>query len=81
MKKLIAILLTMLIILALGGCNNTKSVDDRNSPSEMTVIDKTAGYVIYKHDKTGVCYFCVIGSDGRSACVMLNADGTPYTGE
>ena len=81
MKKLIAILLTMLIVLALGGCNTTKSVDDRNAPSEMTVIDKTSGYVIYKHDKTGVCYFCVIGSDGRSACVMLNADGTPYTGE
>ncbi len=78
---LLATALTMLIVLALGGCNTTKSVDDRNAPSEMTVIDKTGGYVIYKHDKTGVCYFCVIGSDGKSVCVMLNPDGTPYTGE
>ena len=71
----------MLIVLALGGCNNTKSVDDRNVPLEMTIIDKTDDYVIYKHDKTGVCYFCVIGSYSKSVCVMLNPDGTPYTGE
>ena len=82
MKKLIAILLTMLItFFVLSGCNPTKSIDDRNAPSEMTVIDKTGGYVIYKHDKTGVCYFCVIGSYSKSVCVMLNPDGTPYTGE
>lgn len=74
-------LLAMLIVLALGGCNPTKSTDDRNAPSEMTIIDKTDNYKIYKHDKTGVCYFCVIGSDGSSACVMLNPDGTPYTEE
>lgn len=77
---LLATALTMLIILALSGCNPTKSINDRNAPSEMTIIDKTDGYVIYKHDKTGVCYFCTIGSYGRAACVMLNPDGTPYTG-
>ena len=78
---LLATALTMLIILALSGCNTTKSTDDRNVPSEMTIIDKTDDYVIYKHDKTGVCYFCVIGRYSKSVCVMLNPDGTPYTGE
>ena len=84
-KRTIVTLLTaglaMLIVLALGGCNTTKSTDDRNAPSEMTIIDKTDEYVIYKHDKTGVCYFCVIGSYDKAVCVMLNADGTPYTRE
>ena len=80
MKKLIAILLTMLItFFVLSGCNQTKQEINKEIPCQMTIIDKTDGYVIYKHDKTGVCYFCVIGSDGRSACVMLNPDGTPYT--
>ena len=74
-------LLAMLIVLALCGCNNTKSVDDRNAPSEMTIIDKTNNYKIYKHDKTGVCYFCITDKGKMSVCVMLNPDGTPYTEE
>ena len=78
---LLATALTMLIILALSGCNTTKSTDDRNALSEMTIIDKTDGYVIYKHDKTGVCYFCITNNGNVSVCVMLNPDGTPYTGE
>lgn len=73
-------LLAMLIVLALGGCNPTKSTDDRNAPSEMTIIDKTDNYKIYKHDKTGVCYFCITNKGKASVCVMLNPDGTPYTG-
>lgn len=82
MKKLIAILLTMQItFFVLSGCNQTKQEINKGTPCQMTIIDKTDGYVIYKHDKTGVCYFCVIGSDGKSVCVMLNPDGTPYTGE
>lgn len=82
MKKLIAILLTMLItFFVLSGCNTTKSTDDINAPSEMTIIDKTNNYKIYKHDKTGVCYFCITDKGKMSVCVMLNPDGTPYTGE
>ena len=75
------IMLIMLIIfLAFGSCNGTKSTDDRNAPSEMTIIDKTDNYKIYKHDKTGVCYFCITDKGKMSVCVMLNPDGTPYTG-
>lgn len=46
----------------------------------MTIIDKTNNYKIYKHDKTGVCYFCITDKGKMSVCVMLNPDGTPYTG-
>ena len=71
------LLLAVVVVLVCTGCNNTKQ-DFNDAPKTMTVVDKTDGYIIYKHDLTGVHYFCVKGSYGRSACVMVNADGTPY---
>lgn len=82
MKKTKMILLAVLVmvIACFSGCNSTKK---NGTPThEMTVVDETIGYTIYKHDVTGVYYFCRDGgSYGRSVCVMLNPDGTPYTGE
>ena len=45
--------------------------------------DKTSGifpenYRIYMHKQTGVYY---IVSERGGVCVVVNADGTPYTGE
>lgn len=76
------LLLVALLVTVCTGCNTTKTeYDDKdNAPKVMTVVDSTAGYTIYKHDETGVHYFCRDGGYGRSVCVMVNADGTPYTG-
>jgi hypothetical protein len=71
-----------LILLPCTGCKPTK-IEYENmteAPKMMTVVDSTAGYTIYKHDETGVHYFCRDSGYGKSVCVMLNADGTPYTG-
>lgn len=78
MKKikiiLLAVLVLVTVVVCFGGC--TKRADEPTK--EMTLIDYRNGdYKIYKHDKTGVYYFAY---DGNGVCVMLNPDGTPYTG-
>ena len=84
MKKILFVMLMVLVmmVVCLSGCNQTTKKSYDAPTHEMTVIDETTGYTIYKHDVTGVYYFCRDGgSYGRSVCVMVNADGTPYTGE
>jgi hypothetical protein len=81
--SLVALLLLVTMLVAVcTGCNTTKTeYDDKDDAQEMmTVVDSTAGYTIYKHDETGVHYFCRDAGYGKSVCVMVNADGTPYTG-
>ncbi len=78
-----ALVVLSLILLALTGCyapteTEYDTVDE--APKMMTVVDSTAGYTIYRHDETGVHYFCRDSGYGKSVCVMLNPDGTPYTG-
>ena len=84
MKKILFVMLAVLFIAVacLSGCNQTTKKSNYAPTHEMTVVDETTGYTIYKHDVTGVYYFSRDGgSYGRSVCVMVNADGTPYTGE
>ncbi len=83
MKKKIVVLCLLITLLVCTGCNKTKTAygDSDNAPKIMTVVDVTSGYTIYKHDETGVHYFCRDGGYGRSVCVMVNPDGSPYTGE
>lgn len=83
MKKAKIILLTVLVmaVVCFSGCNQMTKKSNDAPTHEMTVVDETTGYTIYKHDVTGVYYFCRDGGTyGRSVCVMVNADGTPYTG-
>ncbi len=77
------ILLGVILVVVCTGCQNAKRayIDADDAPKMMTVMDKTNGYTIYRHDETGVHYFCRDGGYGKSVCVMVNADGTPYTGE
>ena len=86
MKKFIkisAILCALCIVLTMTGCGSTKKAyaDEDDAPKTMTIVDSTNGYTIYRHDETGVHYFCRDAGYGKSVCVMLNPDGTPYTGE
>lgn len=76
------LLLVTLLVTVCTGCNTTKTeYDDMDdAPELMTIVDATMGYTIYRHDETGVHYFCRDAGYGKSVCVMVNADGTPYTG-
>lgn len=75
-------LVLLAVILVCTGCNGTKTAyaDIDDAPEMMTIVDETMGYTIYRHDETGVHYLSRDGSYGRGICVMVNADGTPYTG-
>lgn len=48
-------------------------------PNEVTLTyaDYGINYYVYKHEQTGVYY---LFSKNGGFCVMLNKDGTPYTG-
>lgn len=83
MRLIVIILLIVLLLCILPGCNSTKKAyaTEDQAPKMMTVVDFTAGYTIYRHDETSVHYFCRDSGYGKSVCVMVNADGTPYTGE
>lgn len=81
MKKLICIALCVVMVMGLCGCyGRTKRDYGEEAPHVMSIVDVTNGYTIYLHDETGVWYFCRDGGYGKSVCVMLNPDGTPYTG-
>lgn len=74
----------LLLACVLTGCvsrTKTEYGSSADTPGLMTVVDRTTGYAVYRHDETGVHYLCVMGTNGRAVCVMVNPDGTPYTGE
>ena len=78
MKKKLAVL-GVSVILLMSGCSTKRDiVPGEVTTNCMTIVDKTGGYGIYKHDETGVHYLVVIGAYGKSVCVMVNPDGTPY---
>ena len=80
--KFILFFLALAVVLTLTGCCTKKDYGEADeAPHVMTVVDMTVGYTIYKHDTTGVWYFCRDGGYGRSVCVMVNPDGSPYTWE
>lgn len=82
--SLVAVLLLVtIVVMVCTGCGSTKTEydDAENAPKMMTIVDETTGYIIYRHDETGVCYFSRRVPYGVAVCVMVNPDGTPYTGE
>lgn len=81
MKKILSVFMALMMVLVMTGCTKKAYETQTDAPKMMTVVDDTAGYTIYKHDYTGVHYFCRDAGYGKSVCVMVNADGTPYTGE
>ena len=84
MKKIIVALLTVLLVFAFCGCENA-SGDETETLSNQNTFHMTKCYddkviQIYRHEETGVYYLG--GKSYRAGwCVMVNADGTPYTGE
>ncbi len=80
MKKIIVALLTILLVFAFCGCENKRDGETSINTIHMTECYNDCGIRIYRNEETGVYYLG--GSSYRSGwCVMVNADGTPYTGE
>lgn len=80
MKKIMVALLTVLIVFAFCGCENKSGNETSLNTIHMTKCYDDEIIRIYRHEETGVYY---LGGDNDRAgwCVMVNADGTPYTGE
>ncbi len=80
MKKAICFFLCITIVFALCGCGsyNKTIVENAENDNRMTLIYADGFCSIYRDNATGVQYFTK-GNGGT--CVMVNADGSPYTGE
>ena len=75
MKKLLAILLTIVISLCLCGCElNKKEMDIDNANGRMTVIYNDFSVEIYVDNETGVQY---IFGGYKGVCVMVDENGKP----
>lgn len=80
MKKIIVALLTVLLVFAFCGCKNTSGNETCSNNLHMTICYDDGVIRIYRNEETSVYYLG--GESFRSGwCVMVNADGTPYTGE
>lgn len=79
-RKISTTFICLIMICTLSGCTKKEYGNKSDAPHVMTIVDEAAGYTIYRHDETGVWYFCRDNGYGKSVVVMVNQDGTPYTG-
>ena len=78
MKKVLCVILSFFLTVCLSGCNfNTFEQQTEGNDGRMTLIYNDGWALIYKDNETGVQYLRV----GNGVAVMVNTDGTPYTGE
>ena len=78
MKKILLLVLVLAITAVfLSGCFNKYSQDRDGADGRMTVIFNDGWAIIYRDNDTGVQY---LSRSNCGTCVMVNADGTPYTG-
>lgn len=80
MKKVICLILCAVMLLALCGCGYNKpgKVKTQENNFRMTIVYNDGFCIIYRDNETGVQYF---SRSYAGSCVMVNADGTPYTGK
>lgn len=74
-KRIICIMLCAVMICMLIGCTEASAAAGREN---MTLVDVSTQFRIYRHDSTGV-YYLICNYGGMT--VMVNADGTPYIGD
>lgn len=83
MKKFF-IFLTALALLLLCGCGYSEaSTEQEQGPDVIELVYRSdladlGRWQIVRDTRTGVQYVCVVQA---GICVMVNPDGTPYTGE
>lgn len=80
MKKVICLMLCAVMLLALCGCGYNKAGrgETQENDGRMAVVYSDFWCSIHRDNETGVHYFC---RPDAGVCVMVNADGTPYTGK
>ena len=76
-KAISCFIICIVMTLCLCACNKTEDGRAGND-YRMTVVYNDGFAVVYQDNETGVQYFSRANS---GSCVMVNADGTPYTGE
>lgn len=76
-QKAKIVLACLAIPLVMCGCFNKTGNEQEENDNRMTLIYNSGFAVIYRDNETGVQYFSRADS---GTCVMVNADGTPYTG-
>lgn len=81
MKKAIAFVCAAACLLVIGCDSSELPASGYTENLSVTEIESTLKYKIYVHNPTGVHYIVYKGGECNGAfTVMLNADGTPYTG-
>lgn len=79
MKKFLCAIISFVIVLTLSGCGYNKVKKETTGNEGRATLIYNDGYaVIYQDNETGVQYF---SRSGCGTCVMVNPDGTPYTGQ
>ena len=83
--KRIFIVCAGLVVIA-AGCTQADGAEaktEEKTEEGFRLVDTSASNCIreYEHVATGVHYVVYTGVYKGSICVMLNPDGTPYTGE
>lgn len=79
MKKLIII--TMALTFMLTGCNNIEFNEYPARNDRFSCTSSLAQQAIITDNETGVKYLFVKAGYAGGMAPLLNADGTPYTGE
>ena len=75
MKKVVLLIVALMILCVRCAVPSDVEYTEDNEQT-MVAVEKGFNYLICKHRATGVYYFAF----GDDVCVMVNADGTPYTG-
>lgn len=80
-KKFIMILVAFALVITMVSCgSNGGTTAEAGGNKTMEFVEKYGDFAIYRHTETGVCYLFINSGYGAGITVMLNSDGTPYTG-
>ena len=75
MRKIVAVLLCVILVLCLSGCTfNTSSTDISGNDGRMKIIFNDGFAIIYVDTETGVQYF---SRSDCGTCVMVDENGVP----
>ena len=75
MRKIVAVLLCVILVLCLSGCTfNTSSADISGNDGRMKIIFNDGFVIIYVDTETGVQYF---SRTDCGTCVMVDENGDP----
>lgn len=79
MKKILCVIFLVIIGLFITACKWNNSIPETyGNDGRMTVIYNDGFVIIHRDNETGVQYF---SRANCGSCVIVNQDGTPYTGK